>query len=78
MPDFTEIEHLDFNVDRISKVALAASEFMQENEIDVDQAVMVLREEGGGVRVFWLGHPDHAFVTLNGAVNTMANGLQAD
>lgn len=73
-----EIEHLDFNVDRISKVAIAASEFMQDSELDVEQAIMVVREPEGGIRVFWLGHPDHAFVTLNGAVNTMANGLGAD
>jgi hypothetical protein len=62
------IEHLDFDLDKIAKVAMAASEAMEELGEDIEQAVMVVRTPEDGVRVFFIGNPDSTLVTLDRAL----------
>lgn len=69
------IEHLDFNPDAVQRLAMASSAAVEELGESVDQAVIVLHIEGGGTRVFWIGHPDHAYVTLERGVKSMKNVL---
>ncbi len=67
MPD--DIEHLDLEMDPLARLDMSVRDVLDPE--DIDQAVLVVREQGGGQRVLFLGHPDHAVVMLQRATKMM-------
>jgi hypothetical protein len=62
------IEHLDSDMDQITRIVMYAREEIENEDEEIYSAVLVTRSPDGPARVFFLGHPDHAIVTMQRGV----------
>jgi len=69
------IEHLDFNLDRVTRVSLAATDVLEQVDETAEGVALVVTNEDGGVRVFWYGDVREALENLMRGQAAVVHGI---